>query len=205
MKTILSGKASKLLDKYTIEYIGIPSLVLMERAALKVAHEIDDHQKKDMVQNKKPLVSIVCGTGNNGADGLAVGRILCDKYRIKIYVISNGHRKSSEFIKQEEILNNLGITIEEVSSKDDIDFTDSKVVVDAIFGIGIHGSISDLYEGIINKINESDAYIISVDVPSGLDSDNGKCLGATVKADKTVTFGYMKSGLLLCDGKDYTS
>ena len=53
MKTILSGKASKLLDKYTIEYIGIPSLVLMERAALKVAHEIDDHQKKDMVQNKK--------------------------------------------------------------------------------------------------------------------------------------------------------
>lgn len=204
MKTILSGKASKLLDKYTIEYIGIPSLVLMERAALKVAHEIDDHQKKDMVQNKKPLVSIVCGTGNNGADGLAVGRILCDKYRIKIYVISNGHRKSSEFIKQDEILNNLGITIEEVSSKDDIDFTDSKVVVDAIFGIGIHGSISDLYEGIINKINESDAYIISVDVPSGLDSDNGKCLGATVKADKTVTFGYMKSGLLLCDGKDYT-
>ena len=89
-------------------------------------------------------------------------------------------------------------------AKDDIDFTDSKVVVDAIFGIGIHGSISDLYEGIINKINESDAYIISVDVPSGLDSDNGKCLGATVKADKTVTFGYMKSGLLLCDGKDYT-
>ena len=49
MKTILSGKASKLLDKYTIEYIGIPSLVLMERAALKVAHEIDDHQKKETI------------------------------------------------------------------------------------------------------------------------------------------------------------
>ena len=188
-----SGKMKE-IEKYTIDNIGIPSLVLMERAALSVTECI----KKRI--SKKDKICVVCGPGNNGADGVAIARqLLEDDYKVDIVITQNAEKFSAEMKQQTGILNNLCAPIfEKIPDKDYACF------VDAIFGIGLTRDISD--EGIldaIDTINSSDAYIYSVDIPTGIHTDTGRIMGAAIKADETVTFTCEKVGLCLYPGKDY--
>lgn len=188
-----AGKMKE-IEKYTIDNIGIPSLVLMERAALCVTQCI---QKRF---SKKDRVCVVCGPGNNGADGAAIARQLSeDNYKVDVVITQNADKFSDEMKKQTDILKKLCVPI-----FDKIPDKDYACFVDAIFGIGLTRDISDerILEA-IDTINLSDAYIYSVDIPTGIHTDTGLVMGRAVKASETITFTCEKIGLCLYPGKEY--
>lgn len=194
MEKIVLGSQMKKVDGYTIDKMQIPSLVLMERAAFSVYEEII----KFCDCTGKILV--VCGTGNNGGDGLAISRMLClSDYRVCVYIIGNMDSATPEFRKQYEIIKNIQVDI-----VDDWVPEEYTVIVDALFGVGLSRDVKDKFFQCISQINKSDAMKISVDVPSGLCADTGKIMGISVKADYTVTFGRKKAGLLINQGIDYS-
>ncbi|MGB4660599.1 MAG: NAD(P)H-hydrate dehydratase, partial [Mobilitalea sp.] len=168
--------------------------VLMERAA----YEITVVMKEKILKTDRILV--LCGPGNNGGDGIAAGRILyLQGYSVAILFIGDENKCSKEMKAQFEIAKNLGIQI-----KEDNDISKYNIIIDAIFGIGLSRQVTGKQEEIIKKLNAENHIVYSVDIPSGISSDNGKIMNAAVKANETITFGYQKQGLLLYPGADYT-
>lgn len=195
VKSILTGKGSAIVDEYCINKLKIPSITLMERAAFAAYEEIlkDANGKK---------VCVIAGTGNNGGDGIAIGRMLYQsEIDVTIFIIGNMDKSTEEFKIQYNIVENIGIKLCDI---DDFKCFEYDMIIDSIFGIGLSRNISGKYAEVINEINDSDCEVISIDVPSGLCSERGIALGCAVKADNTITFGHLKSGLLLCDGKKYS-
>lgn len=191
MRHIFTGKQMKTVDDYTIKNIGIPGIVLMERAALSVASLIMENE------SKSKSVLVVCGTGNNGADGLAVCRMLhLNGYNTCICVLGDVKKATDEFKIQYKIVNNLGIGITD-------SVVPADVIVDAVFGVGLSREVAGTYKSAIEQMNQMRANIYSVDIPSGIDADTGKVLGVAVKAQYTVTFGCHKVGTVLYPGADY--
>lgn len=211
MNYFISGKLASLIDSYSINEIGIPSIVLMERAALAVAEVVietfeDEKYKKNTSGSENVLV--VSGIGNNGADGLAVARILYLKgYKVKIVVLGDIDKSSEEFKIQYKILKNLNIDIDFINDLEIVEkiFSENySVIIDSLFGIGLSRDVEGLKYDLIKKINENNSIIVSVDIPSGIDSNTGTVKNISVIADKTVTFGYAKVGHIIGEGKKYT-
>ena len=198
MREILGSSDMKECDQYTIGKIGIPSLVLMERAALSVVEEIEkDYNNIDI------SAIIFAGIGNNGGDGIAIGRILWEKgMKVKVVVIGNMEKCSKETKSQLEIAEKLGLQIEKNS---DYKKGEYNVVVDALFGIGISRTVEGVFGQAIEAINslKQKARVYAVDIPSGIHTDTGEKMGVAVLADKTITFQYEKSGLYLQDGRKH--
>lgn len=206
MDYVLTGLSSKQVDSYCINEMGIPSLVLMERAALAVADETMNYLKE--TKKRENHVLVVSMPGNNGADGLAAARMIGEKgYSCGICVIGDLNRATEEFIIQLNIINKMGIDIIHCDTDDSVekfDIPEDVVIIDALFGIGLSREVSGKYAEIIRKINESDNYVISVDIASGLNPATGCVMGTAVTADMTVTFGTMKAGHLTGEGKTYS-
>lgn len=205
MKYVVSSGEMKKIDKETIEALGVPAMVLMERAALKVAEAAEEYleESKDFYRNNQILV--LCGTGNNGADGIAAARILSAKgYEAKVYVIGEKEKASALFKQQFEIAVNFGVPM--ISNQDFAEYTidENTILIDAIFGIGLNKEVTGIYKDIIDKINTTvKRRVFSVDAPSGLSCDTGFPLGTAVKADSTITFGYNKIGMVMYPGCEY--
>jgi len=194
MRYVVSGEQMKRADAYTIHTIGIPSPVLMERAAMAVA----DRLKCGCFDLRKVLV--VCGTGNNGGDGLAVARLLyLSGIDVSVLMAGDINKGSAEAQLQYNIASFYGIP--EVC---DIPQNSYTVIVDAIFGVGLSREVTGEYAELIEKINQSNARIMAVDISSGIHSDNGKVMGIAVQAHETVTFAFEKAGHLLYPGAEYT-
>ncbi len=199
MKYLVTSEEMKKYDTYTINEIGISGEVLMERAALFAVELIVDYCKKQKKEISGVKVLVVCGQGNNGGDGLAVARLLLDQdCKTDIYIIGNGKNVSAEAGRQLNILQKYGIVPCSVFPDKEYD-----VIVDALFGIGLNREVSGEYADAIDKINEMDAWKLSLDVPSGIDSNSGKIWGRAVKADVTATFAFAKRGLYLYPGAEY--
>lgn len=197
---ILSGAQSKFIDHYCINEMGIPSVVLMERAALSVAELID---KEFGQQKKNGEIKIVCHGGNNGADGLAVARILDGwNYPVKIILLGKAERATEEFNLQLKIIEHIAIQIE-YTEQGIYSFQENDIIIDAIFGIGLSRNVQGIYAEMIKQMNHSGCKIISVDIPSGLNSDTGQPMEIAVNADYTVTFGNLKLGHKVAKGRDY--
>lgn len=193
MKYLLDAREMKAVDEYTIKEIKIPSMVLMERAALSVALEAAKHTVSAL-----PVLCI-CGCGNNGADGLAAARILKEqKIPVAIYIPMLTENPSQEWKAQNEIIKNLSIPI-----VNNPIFSEYTLLIDAIFGVGLNREVTGEYKSCIEAMNASQTPIMAVDIPSGLDSSTGKILGTAVKANWTVTFGVLKIGLLLYPGAEF--
>ncbi len=194
MQYLLNAKEAGELDKISIQKYGIPSLVLMERAALALSKRV-----AELPNLSETKILIICGMGNNGGDGAACGRILKEwGYDVSVFLIGNREKASTEMRTQLEIAEKLSMTF--VSEPDLNQFP---VLIDAIFGIGLSREVTGEYAEWIQKINQSSSYVISVDIPSGISADNGAVLGEAVKADRTVTFGIGKLGLFLNAGRQY--
>lgn len=193
MKYVLNSQEMKCCDNYTIEKVGLPSMVLMERAALAVVREA----LSCGCDLKRVLV--VCGTGNNGGDGMAVARLLYEKgIPVDVYLAGEEEKCSAQAAAQLGILRAIGL--EPVSKMPSSEYT---MIVDAIFGIGLTREVTGDYAQCIRMVNESEAFVLSVDVPSGINADDGRVMGVAVKADVTVSFAYEKIGLLLYPGAGY--
>lgn len=201
MNVIVTAEQMKAAEQYMINEVGMPAIVLMEKAADRIAEEILDLCERGMVQDNS--VTVLCGCGNNGGDGMAVARIL--KHRdmnVGVYIVGNEEKATEEFHMQKDMFVNLGGHI-----LDSPDY-DAGLVIDAIFGIGLSRNIDGKYLEVINKLNEvkenNGTTIVSIDIPSGLNADTGKIMGTCVKADYTICLGYTKAGIYLNDGPDFT-
>lgn len=189
-----TGNQMKSIDNYCIEKLGIPGIVLMENAALKVVKNIDLDSFNSF--------TIVCGVGNNGGDGLAIGRhLIVEDKDVSIFIIGNLNKGSKDFNINYSILRNMNVKINLIESEEDIttlvdSLKTSDMTIDSIFGTGLTRDVEGLYKDVISSINNYSKYTLSVDIPSGVDSDTGKVWGISVKANKTVTFQLMKKGLV---------
>ena len=198
MKVCTSAEM-RMIDKSASEFGGIPSIVLIENAALACVKEITSI--KDIHS-----VAIFCGKGNNGGDGLAIARHLFNQgLDVSVYLVC-GSDFLGDALTNYEILSRMGVKITELNDTDllDLYIKNTDIVVDAIFGTGIHGEITGLCREVISEINKSSKYILSVDIPSGINADTGEICGICINADKTVTFAAYKIGLLLFPGADFT-
>lgn len=194
MSYLVTQEEMRAYDIYTIEHIGIPALVLMERAALAVAERVEFN-----LQDKKEKVLCVCGSGNNGGDGLALTRLLLDRgIAVQTVFLGDESHAGREVQTQLSILKQYGYELTK-----EIPHEKYGVVVDAIFGTGLSREVSGAYRQAIETINQMQAYTISVDIPSGLDADTGKVLGSAIEADETVTLAFEKRGLYLYPGPSY--
>jgi len=176
------------------EYFGVSRLQLMENAGQRVAAEIASRFKPD-----KTRVAVFCGLGGNGGDGFVAARHLtCLGFRVEVILAGR-----SESILDEEARRNWlalqpikdVVTIHEVYDSSLIPTIEAEVVVDALLGIGLKGAPRPPVMQLVSKINEMEAFRVSVDVPTGINSDSGDVLGEAVKADLTVTFHRVKPGL----------
>lgn len=205
MNYFISGKLAAAIDKHTINDIGIPSIVLMERAAFAVVEETVKFYDSDI---KTGDIVIFCGKGNNGADGLAVSRILFQKgYNVKVIIAGEPDRVTEEFALQSDILKKLGVKISILRKMEDVfklNFDNCSLIIDGLFGIGLTREITGLNYELIKRINDEKKKVISIDIASGLDSLKGLEMGIAINADITVTFGYPKAGHIICNGKKYT-
>lgn len=215
MDRILTGQGMKAVDNYTIGEVGIPSMVLMERAALSMTEYI-----KNVISRDKKVLCI-CGTGNNGADGIAVARqLVCAGYMADIVIVGNEERGSEEFLAQKAIANNCQVKfLDNVTTREGDAYNkvchriqnEYDFIVDGIFGIGlsreIEGVVKDLILFINSNISKANKAgnvlkVAAVDIPSGLNSSTGQIMGCALKANYTITFGTRKAGMYLCNGKD---
>ena len=191
MKRVVTASLMKALDGNTIERHRVPSMVLMERAALAVVDALSGWNLEKVL--------VVCGNGNNGGDGIAAARILKGKgYSVHICQPGADRRKSADCVRQEEIARSYDVTW--VNNPNWSEYT---TIVDAIFGVGLSRNIEGIFAETIQKINESGVPVMAVDVPSGIDSDTGQILGCAVRARETVTFAFAKAGQLLEPGYGY--
>lgn len=194
MERIMTGGQMKELDSFTIQDIGIPSLVLMERAGLSVYQAMRE-QGFPLDRNL-----VLCGAGNNGADGVVVARLLhLAGYGTEVCILGNPEHFTKEMEKQIEIGKKSGI-----SFVNTFDLNEYTTIVDAIFGVGLSREVSGKYRECIEKLNTSGKKVVSVDIPSGISADTGQVLGAAVRADLTVTFAYKKAGLCFYPGALYS-
>lgn len=195
MEKLVTAQEMKEMDSYTINTIGIPSLVLMERAALAVRDEI----LTAFPINQEHVV-VACGSGNNGGDGLDVARLLhIAGLKVTILNVGNPDHASQEHRVQDKICQYYHI--QQTTDPNCLDH--ASLIVDAIFGIGIDRTIQGHYVNIINKINSVHVPVVAVDMPSGINTDSGEIMGTAVKATTTVTFAYNKVGLTKKSGPEY--
>ena len=184
---ILSAKQLKEADEKTMETEGISSTRLMERAASLVFNEI--HER---LEGADINIKIFCGIGNNGGDGLVVARLLHKYgYRVEVYVVNYSDKRSDDFLVNYDRYKKESNTWPElIKRKEDFpEISPGDFVVDAIFGIGLNRPAEGWLAELLRHINESEAFCLAVDMPSGLFPDKVPTKDAAViKANYTLTF-----------------
>ena len=192
MRYVASREEMQDIDAYSINNVGIPGIVLMEKAALALEEVFLERIPTDS------RVLIVTEKGNNGGDGLALGRLLLEEgYTVDFYEIGVIPHDSDSHQIQKHIL-------EQMEADFLMKFPDEEydVIVDAIFGVGLKREVAGRHREVIERLNQMEALKVAVDVPSGVDASAGQILGIAFEADITVTFGLPKVGLLLYPGAD---
>ena len=190
MNYICSREEMQAVDHYSIHSLGIPGIVLMEKAALAMEKEILSRFSPDS------SVFILAECGNNGGDGLALGRLLDARgFKVTICEIGGVKKPTDSYEIQKNILRNLDMQL-----TDHIPDQDYDIYIDAVFGVGLKREVTGIQGEMLQRINKRRGYKIAVDVPSGVDASNGHILGTAFQADLTITFGLLKAGLVLYPG-----
>jgi len=202
---LLTAEEMQQLDRTAIKDLGIPGVVLMENAGLRVLETI--YQIVGDPNGKK--VVIFAGKGNNGGDGFVVARHLLNAgAEVKVLLFADIGEISGDAKINLNVLLAMGHKVFPVNNPNSLNivklgtaYTD--LVVDAIFGTGFKGSVPEHYANIIEIINNSGKPVVSVDIPSGLEANSGLVHGACIRATATVTFAHAKIGLLVQQGPEY--
>lgn len=201
---IFSAKQLYEADQKTSETQKISSTELMERAG----NQIFQWLNKQLKGGKMP-VKIFCGIGNNGGDGLVVGRLMIENgYDVTIYIVNYSDKRSKDFLINYDLIKDVTKKWPTLLTEKDDFPTLSKddVIIDAMFGIGINRPPKGWVKKLIIHINDSGAFVLSIDMPSGLYAD--KPLDdskAVIKANHTLTFTSPKLSFFLPETAEYTS
>ena len=192
MKGVYRTESIRRAEKAAIAEAGEDALI--ERAAARLYDRIKALPQKRVV--------VFAGGGNNGSDALSLARLLIDDgQKCKIYLF--GEKRNGFVSARISSLSALGADMTAPESGSDIDVTDGDIVIDGMLGIGCSRPLAGLMAEAAEKINASGAYVVAVDIPSGLDSDTGIPYGVCVNADETATFIAVKQGLLIGTARSY--
>ena len=213
MKVVTAAEMRQ-IDQDTIEGIGIPGIVLMETAGSAIVRAIQQHYPTCK------RIGILAGKGNNGGDGIVIARQLAHiGHDVHLFLVSPSESFTGEAAVNLQIAKRLtasfglqaapkgGLRIDEIlteaAQRVSLNHTTCcELLVDAIFGTGLRGEVREPIATIINTLNNLPIPTLSVDLPSGLDADTGNPLGTCVRADRTVTIGLPKRGLLVHPGAE---
>jgi NAD(P)H-hydrate epimerase len=202
---VLKPEEMVILDRITIEELGIPQEVLMENAGRTVYSILK--QTLDLPL-EDASITVVAGPGNNGGDGIVVARYLLENTRnLSVYLLGKKSSLKGSAQLNLQIFERMGGEVKEISSlNEEVEYSilNSDAIVDAIFGTGFKGKPEGVYKDIIHLINLSGAFVISVDIPSGINGATGESSGIAVLADVTVTMAFPKLGHFLYPGKMHT-
>lgn len=185
-----TGEQMRRADLYAIEEIGVPSMVLMERAALEVVRCMEEEQ----LDFRKVLV--ICGSGNNGGDGYAIARLLHLKgHDVTIFFAGNSQKRSEENAQQAKIAAHYEIPV-----ITNLGTEEYSVIIDALFGTGLKREVTGHYREVLCSVNQMAGKKVAVDLPSGIHDTTGARMGIAFCADLTVAIAFPKRGLFLQEG-----
>lgn len=185
-----TGEQMRRADLYTIEEIGVPSMVLMERAALEVVRCMEEEQ----LDFRKVLV--ICGSGNNGGDGYAIARLLHLKgHDVTIFFAGNSQKRSEENAQQAKIAAHYEIPV-----ITNLGTEEYSVIINALFGTGLKREVTGHYREVLCSVNQMAGKKVAVDLPSGIHDTTGARMGIAFCADLTVAIAFPKRGLFLQEG-----
>jgi len=199
-RLVMSRDEVRAFDSRAINEFGIPGMVLMENAGRSCAELI----REKLCGIEGPKVCVFCGTGNNGGDGYVIARHLLNSgIEVAVILCGSVEKVKGDALTNLEILKRQGLAIQqlEVTGENVSESVrrydgEADMVVDALFGTGLHGQLKAEYVRLIEEINSLGHPIVAVDIPSGLDCDTGEPLGAAIKAASTVTFVAVKKGFV---------
>jgi NAD(P)H-hydrate epimerase len=180
------------IDRRAIEKFGVPGVVLMENAGRGAAELL-------LALGVHGRVVVCCGKGNNGGDGFVIARHLDNRaVPVRVLLFARPGELTGDAAVNYQIIAKSGLLIVLCAPPDMGAVRDelraAEWVVDALFGTGLSGPVRAPFDQVISAINESGARVLAVDIPSGLDCDTGRPLGATVRAQHTATFVAQKKG-----------
>ena len=167
------------------------SYALMKRAGTNCAKKI---YKSKMNRN----FIVLCGPGNNGGDGLVISQVLKKLNQdVILYCLKSIAYKGDAKIayKKNQLTKN---------NYNDLNIPKNSVIIDCLFGIGLNKKVKGMYKNIIKKVNKSKQYVISIDITSGINGNNGKIMGEAIKANSTYTLHAKKIGLTINSGMKYS-
>jgi hydroxyethylthiazole kinase-like uncharacterized protein yjeF len=206
---VMSREEVRQVDRWAIERIGVPGVVLMENAGRSCAELI----REKLREVARPCVCCFCGAGNNGGDGYVIARHLRNAgFEVRVMVVGFREKIPGDARINLEILERLDQSVMWLNPSDSGTVesvrgaaTGSHLIVDALFGTGLQGELRPEYRAIIDAINDLRIPVLAVDIPSGLDCDTGRPLGAAIHAAWTVTFVAVKKGFAAnSQSRDYT-
>ena len=203
MIKIVNSNGAKKLDE-DAQRLGISGMILMERAALSKAEFIKDRL---LTADKDKKVIAICGSGNNGGDGIACARILYEwGFNVEIFVVGKEEKFTGQTRAQVDLAVNSEADLKIVEPSElitDRDDFKNVIVIDAIFGVGFKGRLEGDLEKLARYLNMFNSVKVAIDIPSGVNGSNGRVESTAIKCDYTITFGVSKTGIAVYPGKDY--
>lgn len=204
MRLVTAGEMGA-IDRKAIEDYGIPGVVLMENAGLRVVEVItgllnDPNDKK---------VVVVAGKGNNGGDGFVVARHLHNRgSEVQVFLAAEPEQIKGDALVNLNIWQRMGQKVYLLTKNNNISLLrlalmNADLVVDALYGTGFRGAVREHMATIIEVINGCGKTVVAVDIPSGLEADTGRVYGPCICATHTITFALPKLGLVLPDAREY--
>ena len=195
------------LDKIAIKERHIPSIDLMERAAEGVAEAVL------ALLPEKPSrcrAAALCGSGNNGGDGIAAARLLFLKgVRVRCFLVGDYEKLTPDSMEMTRRLSDCGVELERFDPKNEEQLGYIRrcdAVIDTVFGVGLNREVTEgsVFAAAIDLMNESRGHVIAADIASGVEADTGRILGRAVRAERTVTFTLPKIGQAVGEGAIYS-
>ena len=194
---ILSAKQIREADRFTIINEPVSSFDLMQRASRKCFEWIVENTKSGS------NYTIICGTGNNGGDGLYISVLMAgNKLNFEVFILDPGNDRSEDFNKSLDAAKTAGVSITYLKEGGKLSIPGNTIIVDAFFGTGLSRPVTGWLAGFINSINESGNQVISIDLPSGLSSDS-RTSGTVVCANHTLTFQSPKLAFMFAENGKY--
>ncbi len=194
---LLRRHQSQELDQISMDEMGISGIILMGKAGKTIA----EHIKKKFIKDDMKRIAICCGKGNNGGDGFASALHL-DEYELTIFSLTQPDQiqGDSTYYYDKCVEKNMSIVYDE-------DLPENQhydLIIDALLGTGFHGHLRSPIDAWTRWINQNSDFVISVDIPSGVDADTGAVAGDAVSADITITMDSINTGLVLNPGSEQT-
>ena len=193
MIPVYDAAAVRAADAHVIEAVGVPGPVLMENAGRLTAQVILRRYPDAVARG----VLVMCGKGNNGGDGYVIARHLA-LAGVRVEVAGQAGRHTEDAAIFRAVCVRMGVAVDAKHVTDGFG-----LVVDALLGTGIERDLRDDMASSVAMINRFDGPVVAVDLPTGLHADSGAVMGDAVRASMTVTYGFLKAGLLLEPGADY--